>query len=169
MNLSPLSSRGRFIRSVRPAVKSQISALDFQNSEGLSKPFSRRRFMGVAAGAAGGVLLSSSFLSNSKAATPVAPQPIPGGLQFLFPAPTVFHVEAPGYPGSGLDPATNDPSVITDFNGYVGLAYLTGMGTHTNRTTGHISRLPFEVDLHFMKRTYVGTDGHRYDGTFRFI
>jgi len=125
--------------------------------------------MRITAGAAGGVLLSSSFLSTSRAALPVAPQPIPGGLQFLFPDPTVFHVEAPGYPGSGLLPATNDPSVITDFNGYVGVAYLTGMGTHTDRTSGKVSRLPFEVDLRFMKGVYVGTDGKSYDGTFGFI
>ena len=125
--------------------------------------------MRVGAGAAGGVLLSSSFLSTSKAAAAVDPKPIPGGLQFLFPDPTVFHVEAPGYPGSGLDPATNDPSIITDFNGYVGLAYVTGMGTHTDRTTGHVSRLPFEVDLRFMQGTYVGTDGNRHGATFALI
>ena len=125
--------------------------------------------MRVTAGVAGGVLLSPSFLSTGKAVQAVDPKPIPGGLQFLFPDPTVFHVLAPGYPGSGLDPATNDPSVITDFNGYVGVAYLTGMGTHTDRKTGHVSRLPFEVDLRFMKGIYVGTDGKRYDGTFGFI
>ena len=86
-------------------------------------------------------------------------------MQFLAPGDlTIFHVEAPGYPGSGLDPATNDPSLITDFNGQVGLAYVRGTGTHSALGT-----LPFEVDLRFMKGVYVGSDGKHRNRTFALI
>lgn len=133
------------------------------------RAFSRRQFMGTAAGAAG-FMLGSGFLSSGFAADCDDPRPIPGGNQFLFPDPRLFHVLLPGFPSfPNNNPATNDPSLITNFNGHVGLAYVDGTGTHTNLTTGAVSHLPFEVDLRFMKGTYVGLDGRHHHGAFALI
>ncbi len=130
---------------------------------------SRRNFLGTTAGAAG-LFLASSKLSPVMGASCADPRPIPQGNQFLFPDPTVFHIELPGFPGfPDNDPARNDPSVITDFNGHIGLAYVRGTGTHTDLTTGMSSNLPFEVDLRFMEGTYVGLDGRNHHGAFALI
>jgi hypothetical protein len=75
---------------------------------------------------------------------------------------------APGYPGFG-NAATDDPSVITDFNGHVGVTYVQGWGTHTDKTTGKVKRLPWEVDLRFMKGAYVASDGKQRHRTFALI
>jgi hypothetical protein len=115
-------------------------------------------------------MFSSRFLSSALAADCDDPRPIPGGQQFLFPDPTVFHILLPGYPFfPDNNPATNDPSVITDFNGHVGLAYVQGMGTHTNLLTNAVRHLPFEVDLRFMKGEYIGADGRNHHGAFALI
>jgi hypothetical protein len=101
------------------------------------------------------------------------PQPIPYGTPFLFPDPTIFHVEAPGYPLPNppfdTNPATNDPSTITDFNGSVGLVYVGGQGTHHDLTTGETRTLYWEVDMRFMDGQYIGKDGRQRHGTFGFI
>lgn len=131
--------------------------------------FTRRQFMGAAAGAAG-LALGSGFFSSAFAGDCADPRPIPGGNQLLFPDPRVFHIFLPGYPFFPInDPATNDPSVITDFVGQVGLSYVRGMGTHTDLTTGAVSHLPFEVDLRFMKGAFVGLDGRLHHGAFALI
>jgi len=100
------------------------------------------------------------------------PRPIPYGTQFLAPAnPTLFHVEAPGYPMPGVDtnPATHDPSTITDFKGFVGLAYVGGQGTHHDLVTDQTASLYWEVDMRFMVGEYIGKDGHHHHGTFGFV
>ena len=100
------------------------------------------------------------------------PRPIPYGTQFLAPLnPTLFHVEAPGYPIPGLDtnPATHDPSTITDFKGFVGLAYVGGQGTHHDLVTHQTESLYWEVDMRFMVGKYVDKDGRRRHGTFGFV
>ncbi len=95
------------------------------------------------------------------------PNPIPGGIQPFGPGTTVYHVLLPGYPPFGSpNPAENDLSLITDFNGHVGLAYVQGMGTRTDKTNGATTRNVFEVDLRFMKGEYVGEDGQHHHGTF---
>jgi hypothetical protein len=132
----------------------------------------RRRFLGAAAGAAAIVAAPGlAPVAWAHARGTADPRPIPGGLQFLLPFDdTVFHVFAPGYPGlPDNDPATNDPSTITDFNGDVGLCFVGGAGTHTNKVTGEERHLEFEVDMRFMKGTYVGLDGRTHHGTFGFV
>jgi hypothetical protein len=133
---------------------------------------SRRQFMRTAAGAgAAGLVLGSGFFSTTLASGSAAPKPIPDGQQLLFPPdPTVFHVNLPGLPGfPDNDPATNNPSTITDFNGDIGLAYVNGMGTHTDLTTGEVTHLPFQVDLRFMIGEYIGEDGRHHHGAFALI
>jgi hypothetical protein len=100
------------------------------------------------------------------------PRPIPYGTQFLAPGnPTLFHVEAPGYPTPGVDtnPATHDPSTITDFNGVVGLAYVGGQGTHHDLVTHKTASLYWEVDMRFMVGEYIGRDGRHHHGTFGLV
>lgn len=127
---------------------------------------SRRNFL-RAAGAAGLVLVANppGVRAGPSGADPV---PIPGGLDFLGNG-TIFHVYAHGYPGFGGDPGEEDPSTIYHFNGAFGVTYVRGMGTHTDKQTGVRTRLPWEVDLRFMKGEYVGADGKRHHGAFAFV
>jgi hypothetical protein len=75
------------------------------------------------------------------------PVPIPGGTPVLGGA---FHVFAPGIPGG--DPVDAEPSSITDFNGFVGLAFISGEVRRTNTATGEVRTLPFvNSDMRFMK------------------
>jgi hypothetical protein len=127
---------------------------------------SRRHFLRAAAGAAGLVLGGNALTAQGGDDCP-APVPIPGGV--TFGTDTLFHVYAHGYPGFGGDPGTEDPSTIYDFNGTFGLAYVRGMGTHTDKVTGARTRLPWEVDLRFMKGEYVGADRKRHHGAFAFV
>lgn len=127
---------------------------------------SRRQFLGTATGAAG-LLLASSLLSSARAAVCADPKPLPGG----FATPDhVYHWLGPGHPVFGtLGPDKEDPSSITDFNGHIGLAYVVGMGTHTDKVTGDVSHLPYELHLRFMKGEYVGKDGKHHHGIFALI
>jgi hypothetical protein len=123
---------------------------------------SRRRFMGTAAGAAGVALTSSLWWPSAAAAAERvdhAPRPIPGGIDLG--GGTTIHVFVPG-PGS-------EPSTITDFKGLVGVATIGGTGTGTDLTTGKTTNLVFDVDMRFMKGTYVAMDGHRRHDTFGFV
>jgi hypothetical protein len=65
------------------------------------------------------------------------PVPIPGGGQA---GGQIFHVFGPGL---NDNPPDQEPATITDFNGFIGLAYLNGMVTQTNEQTGETQRLPF--------------------------
>jgi hypothetical protein len=79
---------------------------------------------------------------------PNAPNPIPA---------TVFS------PGPGLEAST-----ITDFNGFTGIAAISGTGAETVSgvtSTGEF----FDSDDRFMKGLYVGVDGQTRNGTFAFI
>jgi len=133
----------------------------------------RRQFL--RAGAAEALVIGSgierpwSALAAPKTADP---RPIPHGTQFLAPTiTTLYHAEAPGYPspGGAPDPATHDPATITDFNGFVGLAYVGGQGTHHDQSSGETASLYWEVDLRFMVGEYVGHDGRHHHGTFGFV
>ena len=163
MNPKPLQSR----HTRRASWRGGLGALPrHRGHTHVSMALSRRQFLGTVAGAAG-LLLSWSLLSPARAAACADPSPIPGG----FPALGHFyHILAPGHPVFGtLGPDKEDPSTITDFNGHIGLAYVVGMGTHTDKVTGDVSDLPYEVDLRFMKGEYVGKDGKQHHGAFALI
>jgi hypothetical protein len=97
------------------------------------------------------------------------PMPIPGGEPFLnsygplFGGPSTellhFYLRGPGV----------ELSSITDFNGFIGVAVIDGVGTGTDLTTGESRELLYEVDIGFMKGVYRGEDGHFYHGTFAFL
>ena len=61
-----------------------------------------------------------------------------------------------------------DPSSITDFNGFVGVADVQGTGTATN-PDGSTETLLYDTDIRFMTGTYVGKDGKNYRGSFGFV
>ena len=104
----------------------------------------------------------SPRLSLAKAAQ-AAPVPIPGGTPGLGGG---FHVWAP----AAVDSVDAEPATITDFNGFAGLAYISGMVTRRNRSTGETEQLPFlDADMRFMTGVYRGDDGRVRRGTFGFI
>jgi len=100
------------------------------------------------------------------ALAPDAPVPIPGGTPALGGA---FHLYGPTPDGS-FDPIDAEPSLITNFNGVVGLAYISGMVTRTNISTGARVELPYKNnDMRFMQGVYRGVDGKPRQGTFALI
>jgi hypothetical protein len=137
-------------------------------SLGFHRHTSRRHFIGTSAAAVGaGALISAGVWTPALAAArrSADPKPIPDGTPVLGGG---FHVYGPGFPG--LDPADSEPSSITDFKGFVGLAYISGTVVRTQRSTGEKRTLPFLFsDMRFMKGEYRGTDGRARQGTFGFI
>jgi hypothetical protein len=110
---------------------------------------SRREIIRAAA-AGSAIVVGSGLLTPALAYAKqsyVAPKPIP---ETLFPG-APFHVMGPG---------TEEPSTMTDFNGFIGATEIQGTGT---------GGLLFDVDMRFMQGTYVGVDGHVHQGTFGFV
>jgi hypothetical protein len=127
------------------------------------RPLSRRQV--VVAGAA-----ALGTLSLPKVAVGAPPSGMPSPIPQVLDPTVPIHIQLPGYPPAGSpDPAHNDPSTITDFNGQIGLSYVRGMGTRTDKATGSTAMLPFEVDLRFMKGEFVAADGRRRHGAFALI
>ena len=135
---------------------------------GLGLPaISRRRFIGSAAGAAGVMALSSRMgLPVLAAPEPGIPTPIPHvsvvlgqSLHFYFPGPADTTNPNLGH----------DPSVINNFNGFVGNADLNLTGTGTDLKTGESKKYAFHTDMRFMKGEFVGADGENHHGAFAFI
>jgi hypothetical protein len=61
-----------------------------------------------------------------------------------------------------------DPSSITDFNGFIGVADVQGTGTGHN-PDGTTETLLFDTDMRFMSGVYIGRDGRVHQGTFGFV
>jgi hypothetical protein len=95
------------------------------------------------------------------------PKPMPGG--FANPAGGPFiHANLPG-PADAAPPSGNDPSLITDFDGFIGQARVQGTGTGTNTDTGETSPLVFDADLRFMQGLYRSVDGRFLPAGFLFL
>lgn len=125
------------------------------------RALSRRQVLGAAAGVTGAIAASNLWMpvvADAHARSGLAPKPIPGGVQ----TPFRFIHHFPMQPG-------NDPSQITDFKGFIGVAQLAGTGTGIDTKTGKRTPLLFDIDNRFMKGVYVGVDGRRHTGTFAFI
>ena len=130
---------------------------------------SRRLFLGKVATA--GTVLSAGLL-HPKPAHAIddnagRPNPIPGGLAPLAPFGIFIH-HNPLNPANPLS-SLNDPSQITDFNGFVGLTHIRGGGTGTNTSTGATMVLGYQADMGFSQGEFIGTDGHHHQGTFAFV
>jgi len=98
---------------------------------------------------------------DEKIAT-VLPNPIPGGAMPL--GILVHHFPLPSSAATPLD-SINDPSEITDFNGFIGDTHIRGAGSGT----GFASPLAYQTDMGFMQGEYIGQDGRHHHGTFCFI
>jgi hypothetical protein len=128
----------------------------------------RRQFARAAAGTGvlGGALGSGLFrpaLADKRAS--FAPVPVPGGTPLLGGS---FHVFAPA--PTGADPIDAEPITITNFDGFVGLSYTSGMVKQTNTQTGETLRLPFiNSDMRFMQGEFRGADGRIHHGTFALV
>jgi hypothetical protein len=122
---------------------------------------SRRAVLGGAAAAAGASLGSGLLWPAAGSAAPRPAQPAPRPTTATTTVNGVtFHFD---FFGPGVD-----PSSITDFNGFVGVADVRGKGTATN-PDGSTETLLFDTDMRFMKGAYVGVDGGVHHGTFGFV
>ena len=130
------------------------------------RAMSRRQFARTVAGTAvvGAALGAGLWRPGlARAHRSHEPVPIPGGTPVLGGA---FHLFGP----ASIDPIDAEPSTITDFNGFVGLAYINGEVTRTNPVTGEERRLPFLTsDMRFMKGVFRGTDGRIHQGAFALV
>lgn len=126
--------------------------------------FSRRQLLKTAAGTAGLGMISG--LGMPKLAHAQAhsgePKPITGGVLAFGVA--VHHFPLALSVGKPLS-EINDPSEITDFNGFVGGTHIRGAGTGT----GFDSPLAFQTDMGFMQGEFIGEDGEHHHRTFVFI
>jgi hypothetical protein len=130
----------------------------------------RRKLIHGTAGALGAGFLRPNFVpanDDDGDAACVGPNPIPGGVTGLKPFGIFIH-------HNPLNPATplgniNDPSQITDFDGFVGLTHIRGGGTGTDTMTGASARLAFQADMGFSQGKFIGTDGRQHRGTFAFV
>jgi hypothetical protein len=158
---------------------------------GVSRPnVSRRRFFGITAGAAGGVLGAGLWTPargehddddrDGQDGRPCPEQdPIPhinagppagiGGFRFFFPGPVDGSPIAIDPEPQPAHAAGRDPSLIFNFDGVIGQADLDLTGTGTDTTTGASAHYGFHTDMRFMKGRFVGTDGRVHRGAFAFI
>ena len=131
---------------------------------------SRRAFLGnvTAAGTAlGAGVLAPRVARAANEDGGGRPNPIPGGLAPFKPFGIFIH-HNPLNPASLLG-NINDPSQITDFNGFVGLTHIRGGGTGTDTLTNTPSQLAFQADMGFSQGEFIGTDGRHHQGTFAFV
>lgn len=101
-------------------------------------------------------------LLENRSVPSAAPLPIPGGFANPFGGPFVHF----NYPGPANAPPIhgNEPSTITNFKGWIGVADLTGTGKDGRGTT-----LYFEADMRFMYGRYQGTDGLLHEANFALV
>lgn len=125
--------------------------------------FSRRAFLGGAAATAAGASLGTGLL------WPAAGSAASLSQHGRLPKPTTatFTVNGITFHSSSFGPKM-DPSSITDFKGFVGVADVRGKGT-ARHSDGRLETLLFDTDMRFMKGTYVGLDGHVHHATFGFV
>ena len=60
-------------------------------------------------------------------------------------------------------PGTGEPNTITDFNGFVGVGNVDGVGAGDN------AGLSFDVDNRFIAGEYIALDGRHFNATFGFL
>jgi hypothetical protein len=95
--------------------------------------------------------------------------PIPGGVVPFKPFGVPVH-HNPLSPANRLAVAgINDPSQITDSDGFVGLTHIRGGGTGTNTETGATIPLAYQADMGFSKGKFIGADGRLHVATFAFV
>ena len=119
------------------------------------RAISRRAFLAASAVATGAVLAPEMWMPVFAAEEFSPPNPIKGGTTTPF---GVLHFYFP----SAIESKTGDPSLIRDFNGFVGMGEWTGGKVASSSMT-------WNADIRFMKGEFVGKDGEEHRGTFGFI
>ncbi len=157
----------RAISALKASIPDRVHPLNSTAPVGEVRPgLSRRQFTRTAAGTAVASVTLGAALWTPALAAPkgaFAPVPIPGGSPVLGGS---YHVFGP----AAFDPVDAEPITITNFNGFAGLAYISGMVTQTNTKTGEKARYPFiDSDMRFMQGNFRGTDGRIHQATFGFI
>jgi hypothetical protein len=120
----------------------------------------RRNFLRTVAGLGLGSGLLAPRLAEA-APNNALPQPIPGGVSPFGIAIHHFPLPPTGTPLSSI----NEPSEITDFNGFIGDTRIRGAGSGT----GFATPLAFQTDMGFMQGEYIGQDGSHNNASFCFI
>ena len=123
------------------------------------RSLSRRQFVGATAGLVVGAGLTGRAQGGNPH-TDSAPTPIPGGVSPFGVFIHHFPVSPTGTPLANI----TDPSQITDFNGFVGLNRIRGVGVGTG-----LASPTFQADMGFMVGEYVAVDGKHYNASFGFI
>jgi len=128
---------------------------------------SRRQFVQTAAGLGAGTLLGLGTAKGAqKKSSEPMPVPIPGGEPKLG---GDLHIFGPT-PDNSLSPIDAEPATIGNFNGFVGLAYISGSVQRTDRVTGQTVTLPMiGSDMRFMTGVFKATDDRVYQGAFAFV
>ena len=121
---------------------------------------SRRAFIGGAA-AATGVTVGSGLL------WPAAGSAVARRNRTPKPTTATFKAGGKTFHATSFGPGM-DPSSITDFKGFVGVADVRGKGI-AKHPNGRVETLLFDTDMRFMKGVYVAQDGKTYHGTFGFV
>lgn len=125
------------------------------------RALSRRRFVGGAVGAFGAAAAAGLGLpALASAAAPVggSPNPIPGTTTLPF---GKFHFFFP----DAVKNENADPSLITDFNGFIGLGDFTG---GTGKDQAGVTRF-WKADMRFMAGEYIDVGGRHRQGAFAFV
>jgi hypothetical protein len=127
---------------------------------------SRRSFLHAAAGTLTAVGAGLLWPTPTFAAARDA-KPIPGGGPNPDGGPFV-HANLPG-PADAVPRNGNEPSTITDFDGFIGVAHVQGTGTGTDTNTGNTTPLLFDADVRFMQGIYQRVDGGFGQAAFGFV
>lgn len=99
---------------------------------------------------------------NADPPASIAPVPIPGG--DVIPPVGFLHAFFPGPTSIGLDGFDIEPSTITNFRGFTGVAMLAGTATDANG-----KKFDLMSDLRVYQGEYVSADGRHHRGTFVLI
>ena len=158
MKYAEILSQSAIRTNLRRAVRAHAARCQIRR-------FSRRQFIQSTAGL-------TAFAATLGPSVSRAQGPRGGpGIGLVTPIPTTlsifgqdFHVQAP--PFTGVD---SDPSSVYDFDGTVGIAFISGSVERTDRKTGETRTLPYVFnDMRFMQGRFVGRDGHVRNATFAF-
>jgi hypothetical protein len=149
--------------------ESQIGDTQLGHAHFWDRALSRRQVLARAAGVAGTAIAAPFVLPGIATGAPPGlgeARPIPGGTQiplgffhFYFPA------ENPVGSPDTIESGRGDPSMITDFNGFIGVGEW-GPGTGKDQAS---TTVYWAADVRFMDGEYIGLDGRHRQGAFAFI
>src|SRR5262249_60296807 len=131
-----------------------------RDSRSRTHTVSRRQFFGTAAGLAVGAGLSTNIAAQGNPHVDFRPRPIPGGVMPFGVFIHHFPIVAAGTPLANI----SEPSQITDFNGFVALNRIRGVGSGTG-----LPPLPFPADMGVMGGEEVPMDAKTHPATLAVV